>query len=968
MMAEAVRLTGLMLAASAAAIAGWASAATPGENRRSNSAAVVADLTVLADKRETKLQRTPIAITAFDAARRDAIGIETVGEIADFTPGLDYATSSDRMTLRGVGRTTNVLSADTPVANYDDGLYETFAVAAGRSSLELDRVEVLRGPQGTLSGRNALAGALDEITNRPTRAPFAEMRLTAGNYGHLTLEGDVSGPLNDDWAYRLYGSWDDQTKGWIHNVVPGVADSGNVIDEWYVDGQIQGRFGDRLEMWTKVQLARWRNGSGGPGADAGGWTKAGPFTAEFPPGALGVSANYACSPSFPGSAVINVSPLGCVNPGLTTPWREALARPTRVTLPISALIDSQWTWHADGFDLKYIGGGAYYDYVNEGGAGVIRSLQLPVATGGDFLGSGFGTCFLANLLGSACSSLTVNFDDRPRYEEKNGFFSNELTFISTGSGSLQWVAGLYQFHQHYRQPTSDVNPGQPQLNGPFAGVCFQYGPICAPQTNFAVFQSDPSLSADTLAVYGQIDWRVRAQLRLTLGLRYSYDRKYGYERARVLCFASPDCLSGDPTSDDTPEDLGTFFPTIDFTQVPGVIDDGPPGGPLPKGVTGVTTYDPATGFAERRYDASWAAPSGVVGAEWTPDDATLAYAKYGRGYKSGGFNIGVFQAVTPEPWTDAEFVNSFEVGLKKTFARQLTIDLAAFWYDYRGLQIPISVIATAGGQAQNFGAFYNVPRSVSRGVELEALWSPRPRLVVSLSYSYLDAFVREGVGEDPADPNAMAPGAKPLFTGDQCAAAALTGNPVCAPDVFTATPAQGGNSPPIPGDAGQGWNIPQSLAGQRLPNAPRNKLAVNVLYTFHLPLGDLTPSVSYLWRDVTYGVFFTRPYNIAPAWDQWDARLSWRSANGRFEAIAFVKNAFNTIGYEQGANGSRLAGTTDVLQPDGSYRPINYVQGVNGPAGFNDKVAGANPMGIVTTYFPNPPRTFGLELRYRFFD
>ena len=475
------------------------------------------------------------------------------------------------------------------------------------------------------------------------------------------------------------------------------------------------------------------------------------------------------------------------------------------------------------------------------------------------------------------------------------------------------------------------------------------------------------MSADSLAAYGQIDWRFKPDFKLTLGLRYSYDRKYGDERARLICFGSPDCLAGDPTSDDTPEDLGTFMPAVDLTQFPGVFDSGPPGGPLPKGVVGVTTYDPLTGFAERRYDAHWAAPSGVLGIEWTPDADTLAYAKYARGYKAGGFNIGNFSAITFEPWTDSEFVNSFEVGLKQTFARQLTIDAAAFWYDYRGLQIPIAVIDTQTGEAQNFTAFYNVPRSVSRGVEIEALWSWR-RLSVSFSYSYLDAFVAEGEGEDPADPNAMAPGAKPLYTGAQCAAAAATPHPVCVPDAFTALPSQGGTSSLIPGDAGQGWNIPQSLAGQRLPNAPRNKLALNALYTLHLPLGDVTPSVSYVWRDVSYGDFFTRTYNAAPAWGQWDARVSWRSANGRFEAIAFVKNAFNTIGYEQGALGTRAAGTTDVLQPNGTYLPINYVQGVNGPAGFNDAIPGANAMGILKTYFPNPPRTFGIELHYRFFD
>ena len=353
--------------------------------------------------------------------------------------------------------------------------------------------------------------------------------------------------------------------------------------------------------------------------------------------------------------------------------------------------------------------------------------------------------------------------------------------------------------------------------------------------------------------------------------------------------------------------------------------------------------------------------------EWTPDAKTLVYFKYGRGYKSGGYNIGLGSTLSFEPWTDSEYVNSFELGLKKTFGQVLTIDAAAFWYDYKNLQIPIAVINTAGGLFQSSTAFYNVPASISRGIELEATWTPVPNLTILFNYSYLDAFVVRGVGEDPADPNAYAPGAKPLYTAAQCAAAAQTSNPVCTPDVYTETLAQGGTSAIIPGDPGQGWNIPQTLAGERLPNAPRNKIALNVLYTWKTPAGDITPSVSYIWRDVAYGGFFTRPYNVAPAWDQWDTRVSWRFPGGRFEAIAFIKNAFNTLGYDQGANGGRWSGVTDVLQPDGTYKPINYVQGVNGPAGFNVRSPGLNGMGIVTTYNPTPPRTFGIELHYKFF-
>jgi iron complex outermembrane receptor protein len=172
----------------------------------------------------------------------------------------------------------------------------------------------------------------------------------------------------------------------------------------------------------------------------------------------------------------------------------------------------------------------------------------------------------------------------------------------------------------------------------------------------------------------------------------------------------------------------------------------------------------------------------------------------------------------------------------------------------------------------------------------------------------------------------------------------------------------------IAGDPNAGWNIPQNLAGNPLPNAPRNKIAVNVLYTYKTDDGaKWEPSVSYVWRDQQYGLFFKEAYDAAPAWDEWDARLSYTSANGKFTAIAFIKNIANTIGYDQGALGTRAAGTVDVLTASGAYATVNYVQGLNGPAGYNSHLAGTNADGVYSTYYVTPPRTYGLELHYKFF-
>src|SRR3954452_9047106 len=201
-----------LLASSAllAAALGTSAGAQTAANTNSNT---IAELVVTAEKREQSLQDIPVAISAFTSEQRDIVGIQSIQDMTNFTPGLQYSSSTDRISLRGLGRLTNVLSADASVANYADGVYETFAVRAGASTLFTDRVEVLRGPQGTLYGRNSIAGALNIISKRPTEAWYAEARVGYANYEHSDVELAVSGPTAiPGWNFRLAAQWEDQEK------------------------------------------------------------------------------------------------------------------------------------------------------------------------------------------------------------------------------------------------------------------------------------------------------------------------------------------------------------------------------------------------------------------------------------------------------------------------------------------------------------------------------------------------------------------------------------------------------------------------------------------------------------------------------------------------------------------------------------------------------------------------------------
>ncbi|MBL6854393.1 MAG: TonB-dependent receptor, partial [Alphaproteobacteria bacterium] len=411
----------------------------------------------------------------------------------------------------------------------------------------------------------------------------------------------------------------------------------------------------------------------------------------------------------------------------------------------------------------------------------------------------------------------------------------------------------------------------------------------------------------------------------------------------------------------------------DTTQTGIVVSSGVP--TPPQGVTGPTTYDPNTGFATRRLNAQFSGWTGTFGAEWTPMDGALFYAKYGRGYKDGGYYEGANTALTSRPFTQPEFVNSFEVGAKYTWDSWLTTNVALFHYDYKNLQLPLAFANQIGVVQLNSTAFYNVPRSISQGAELEVTAQPIDDLAITFNYSYNDAHVTKGTAIDLADPEGLAAGGQPLYTEAQCKALLTPAGGPCSGDAYSFPTTGAANGYPAAAATGgtlinTGWYIPQNLKGNQLPNAARNKIAFNIMYNWHTDLGVFTPSLSYVWRDKQYGTLFQRSYNQAPSWDQVDLRVRWASDDDRYEVIMYGKNITNNIIYDTGAIGTRYAGTVHTPCVGGGVPTFfgaycNMVQGVNGPTGYGP-VFGEDSGGRVKTYQVGPPALWGIEFHYKF--
>jgi iron complex outermembrane receptor protein len=959
----------------AAALSSTAYAQTTGSKAATASSNTIEELVVTAQKREQSLQDVPVAVSAFTSEKRDLIGINTIADMTNFTPGLEYNAQNDRNTLRGIGRNTNVHAADGSVAQYSDGVYTSSTVEAGKTPLFVDRVEVLRGPQGTLYGRNSIGGAINIISKRPTDDFYAEVRAQYQNYNQSILEGAVSGPtMIPGVEFRFGANWDRQTDGWFKNTVPGQADGGNIIDTKYVEGQLKFKFNDRFDAWMKLAWADWHNGSGGPGS-RDTWVPA-PFATYQAANPIEVpNSGYAC---LAGTGVTNIITAGgqslaqaCHNGALDSPRSFSSDIPFQVKLTGTMIFASEWNYHFDNMDLKYIAGGTHYDYALSGPAtnpydqAPITSFTLPRVLPAGTLGAGSPTVTIPGA--GPVQDLRYAFN----YHEALNWVSHEVNLASTNKGPFQWIVGAFYYDEDYTQPVyTTLNDVGGQLAPQLANTCSTAGsgnpsalngPACPELAdNGHVYDDRPSLNTKSKAAFGQIDWQFTPHWKTTIGLRYTQDEKKGQETLRLVCFSVAGCGVA-------PELLGSNF-TLDFTELPSVVGGFPgfPGGAGTPGVSTNTTLDPATGFATRYYSDHWSATTGTFGVQWDPEPGTMAYFNYSRGYKAGGFRIGIDTTIGTAPATEPEHMNAFEVGLKKDFGRTLQVNMAAFYYDYENDQIPLTIPSTAGGLAQAQSVFFNVPKAKSQGFELESIWQPIDHLQILFNYSYLDAHVTKGDGVvDPADPAALANGAKPDLSFAQCASSGS-----CPADLFTAPGAfiQNAAGALVPYTGAGGFQRGQSIVGNQLPNAPKNKVAINANYTYEMDSGSLIGSVSYIWRDKQFGSLFDRDYYEAPSYDQWDARLTWKAQSNHFTIIAFIKNIGNTLGYEGGSTASRVAGfipsyvTGDTSATALAPIPVT-TQGTS--------VAGIAPVhikedGIAVGYLLTPPRTYGIELQYRF--
>jgi iron complex outermembrane receptor protein len=223
--------------------------------------ATLETVVVTAEHRTEDLQNAPVAVTALSGEDLSQMGINSTGALNGVVPGLRIGTGSRELevAIRGVTATNVGPQQDTPVAVYMDGVYLSRPSFIGSAFYDMERVEVLRGPQGTLFGRNATAGAINYISAKPVDTFEAAAEVSAGTYSSLTAKGMINVPLSDDLDARvafMYSKHDGYEKS-VHDV-------GDIDDQDVGSARIHLKYQPTEKLSIMISADTYNSGGNGP--------------------------------------------------------------------------------------------------------------------------------------------------------------------------------------------------------------------------------------------------------------------------------------------------------------------------------------------------------------------------------------------------------------------------------------------------------------------------------------------------------------------------------------------------------------------------------------------------------------------------------------------------------------------------------------------------------------------------------
>ena len=662
---------------------------------------VIEEILVTAQKREQSLTDVGITVSAFDGDTLRELGVNTVVDLAAHTPGLVYNEAGGLgvpvYTIRGVGFDDYSVGSNSTVGVYSDEVALPYPVMTRGQLFDTQRVEILKGPQGDLYGRNTTGGAINFISNKPTDRFESGVNVGYGRYNSIDTDGYVSGPLGDGLRGRLAVTYENAADGWFKSHTRsdelGEVDTlgARLLLDWDVSDTVGVLFNVHYNRDQSENAGQARSGQLGDTIDQVAGT---PLTQRSGWLALPLAA------SLQGNAGIGVA--------------DGLA-------PVAPEDPNKGDWNA-GFnpsnDNELFGAAVTVNWD-------LESVIVTSITAYDR----FERTDSFDWDGTALSLFeqTSDTDIKSR--------SQELRLTSAGDGPVTWIAGVYysddEIDDQYLAAVGEASGS----SGIFADV---------DQTTLQ--------ETTTLAVFGHVEWYLNEQWRLTLGGRFTHEEREIEACARdadgglAFLFAGLDLIDFDlgGTGDDfflssTPLTLGDCV-TVNLDKTSAIVDGNGPGTVVAFGGESELFVDD---FEVDNF-------SGKVGLDYFANDDLLIYANVGSGFKSGGYNGALASSFLQYTPYDEEELTTFELGFKATLLEgSMQINAAAFYYDYQDKQI-ISII-----NDPVFGplaALVNVPESEIFGVELEGTWLVNEALSLNFGLTYLDTEVKKYEGFHPLQP------------------------------------------------------------------------------------------------------------------------------------------------------------------------------------------------------------------------
>ncbi|MCR9259608.1 MAG: TonB-dependent receptor [Pseudomonadaceae bacterium] len=854
---------------------------------------VIEEMVVTAEKRESTVSDTSISITAFGEDMIEDFGIQGADELVNFIP----ATTRDAydIRIRGVGRNFRAVGGDPGVATYYNGVYsEDFGIAASENGLyDIARIEALRGPQGTLYGRNSIGGALNYITNKPTYEFEGELRVLGGNLGAQEYYGVLSGPIIEDkLAYRIVGVNRDRDGAQgglagsedinsIHDSNYSISLQWNIADNWEANVRWNDRSSDRIIGMSTVVA----QGFAGDRDTVN--------TENYARGIRPVTAGTPGATAF-------------THPVTGETLYGAYNRPG-VDIAQSAVPNSGFGLGGQGLALdpdledlnaKVANNGDNFETFDQNGVQFDLTWDLSETTAIKYLGgwSDFDYLFDIDL------DYTNGTFSQPRQTvtESVETYSHELQLLWQLGDKLQVTSGLYYFHANRVQNYAfrDRESQGRFLNAANYGVFDPLLPATHTRRGDAAvgtqeigrWSGDPTgayyeywneIDTDAYAVYTQGTYTFNEEFALTIGVRWAEDEKSAFEDRTGYFELDPINFGVDLATANLA--MGNAFPTGD--------PDNPIGGLCALTDPACTTPLRLQGIPYSFADAAkgeddWGDTSFRVNLDWTPNADTLVYASVTTGYRAGGYSLGIgdsrglsaggIAGIVPLTY-DQEEVLATEIGYKATLLEgQLQINSSVYMYQYDGYQDRIEIFNAAAGQAQD--QVLNTDDVENMGVEVEFTWLPTDALTLGGNVSYTKTEYKSD-----------------LFVLED-------DNPNFPVQIFNQTAAD-----PVTGAPGRDAFLAQNLKGNELKRIPEWKYTLWGSYQWNFEAGTLTAggTFSYTGEYASEGII--RAIDENPARERLDVSLTWRDNRDQWVVRGFVDNVLDKV-YSRGITTGTASG------------------------------------------------------------